>query len=498
MNPTRSTDLSAPGLTHLPSPVTSRRRHNMAARPHPAALLLLGMALGYISTVSASITCALPAGGSYKAGDPIVLDWGSDGTSPVVTDIRSINGTLYCNVGNRIADVSIPNLTGPFTWSVPSVGNATTVGGTTGVCPQNAFHIEYSGEAAGFLDLTRIPWGPVRCGTITIAPAPNGTLTTTTTAMSSTSTATSTPTTTDPASSSDKGGISTTVVVIIAVVAAILATLSAVALVMFFRKQKRQRKLDKALMPWNTSNMTRFSQVATVDEGSGSPRHSGSGPGAGIGISSVAATGAAAAAAHASKPQPTLPQPSRGTYYSDDGEYNNYGYHHQQQQQQFQQQQLLQQQGYNQQDYDGYTDVDSYYNPYYASSAIGSGTGAAIDQSNPSFYGAPLQSTSGLYLHQQQQQQQYQQHEQLGYVPPPRSVASNTSPGASSTSKPRAPAGTADDDISAPLGSALTSLPTSSSTTSSPKRAPQTVMQEMGRREAEAPLRDVLTPNTTV
>ncbi|KAF9987924.1 hypothetical protein BGZ75_010263 [Mortierella antarctica] len=470
----------------------------MAARPHPTALLLL-VALGYISTVWASITCALPAGGAYKAGDPITLDWGSDGTSPVVTDIKSINGTLFCNAGKKIADVSIPNLTGPFTWSVPSVGNATTVGGTTGECAQNAFHMEYSGEAAGFLDIVNIPWGPVRCGTITISPAPNGTLTTTTIAM--TSTATSTPTATYPVYDSDKGGISTTVVVIIAVVAAILATLSVVALVVFFRRQKRQRKLDKALMPWNTSNMNQFSQVSTVDEGSGSPRHSGSGPGASIGMSSVAGAGAAAAAAHALKPQPTLPQPSRGTYYSDDSEYNNYGYHHQQQQQQ---QQLLQQQGYNhQQDYDGgYTDVDSYYNPYYASSAIGSATGPVMGQSNPSFYGAPFQSTSGLYLHQQQQQQQqeqYQQHEQLGYVPPPpRSGASNTSPVASSTSKPRSPAGTADDTISAPLGSALTSLPTSSSATSSPKRAPQTVMQEMGRREAEAPLKNVPTPNTTV
>ncbi|KAF9280474.1 hypothetical protein BGZ68_007207 [Mortierella alpina] len=491
MSPVQSMYRSEPGpLTHHPTPTHSRRPHNRAGCPHPAALLLLAIALGYISTVSASITCALPAGGAYKAGDPIILDWGSDGASPVVTDIKSINGTLFCNTGKKIADVSIPNLTGPFSWTVPSVGNATTVGGTTGECAQNAFHMEYLGEAAGFLNLVNIPWGPVRCGTITISPAPNGTLTTTTTAMPSTSTATSTPTSTDPDQRSDKGGISTTVVVIIAVVAAILATLSVVALVVFFRKQKRQRKLDKALMPWNTSNMNQFSQVSTVDDGSGSPRHSGSGPGAGIGMSSVAGAGATAAAVHALKPQPTLPQPSRGTYYSDDSEYNNYDYHHQQQQ-------LLQQQGYNQQDYDGYNDVDSYYNPYYASSAIGSGTGAAMSQSNPSFYGAPFQSTSGLYLHQQQQPQQYQQHEQLGYVPPPRSGATNTSPGASSASKARAPAGTADDDISAPIGSALTSLPTNSSATSSPKRAPQTVMQEMGRKEAEGPLKDAPTPNTT-
>lgn len=143
---------------------------------------------------------------------------------PVVTDIASINGTLYCNSGAKIADVSIPNLTGPFNWTVPGVGNATTVGGNQGVCPMNAFHVEYSGEAWGFLHAIKSAWGPVRCGTITIAPADNGTLTTTTTTMSSTSTRTSTgtPTVTDPSEQDSKsGGISTVVIVVIAVVSTI-------------------------------------------------------------------------------------------------------------------------------------------------------------------------------------------------------------------------------------------------------------------------------------
>lgn len=139
---------------------------------------------------------------------------------PVVTDIASINGTLFCNSGTKIADVSIPNLTGPFNWTVPGVGNATTVGGNQGVCPMNAFHIEYSGEAWGFLHAIKSPWGPVRCGTITIAPAENGTVTTTTTTMKSTSTSTTTgtPTGTNPAEGDKDGGISTVVIVVIAVV----------------------------------------------------------------------------------------------------------------------------------------------------------------------------------------------------------------------------------------------------------------------------------------
>ncbi|KAF8940210.1 hypothetical protein BGZ58_007336 [Dissophora ornata] len=466
-----------------------------------SAIAIILATLSVLSTVSASITCALPAGGSYKAGDSIILDWGSDGTSPVVSDITSINGTLYCN-GNsvKISDVSIPNLSGPYNWTVPGVGNATTVGGTVGTCPQNAFHIEYSGQAAGFLSIVMIPWGPVRCGTVTILPASNGTLTTTTTTMSSTTmsststSATSTPT--DSSNNSDGGGISTTIIVVIAAVAAVLATLSVVAIVAFVRRHRRQRKLDNAFMPWNSNSANQFSKVSSMDDGLGSPRPSGSG---GMGMTSIAAAGAGAGvgSSYEMKPQPTAPQPT-GSYYPDDGDYGNYAYH-QQQQQLLQQQQ--QHQGYSQQGYDGYNDEDSYYNPYYAGGAgLGLGAGASVtNQSNPPFYsmnqsGAPGSRTRAPFAQDHYQgtdlSQQPQQQHMSGYFPPPPppQVPSNSSPASSQQSYSRTAAVTGagltsiENTLSA---SALTSMPTDSSASSSPKRAPQTVMQEMGRREAE-------------
>ncbi|KAF9115612.1 hypothetical protein BGX27_007191 [Mortierella sp. AM989] len=435
----------------------------------PAKILaILLVSLSFLSTISASITCALPAGASYEAGDSVILDWGSDGTSPVVSDITSINGTLYCNGNNaKIADVSIPNLTGPYNWTVPSVGNATTVGGTVGTCPQNAFHIEYAGEAAGFLGIVKIPWGPVRCGTITINPEPNGTITTTTTTMSSTTTSsssTSAPTT--PIDNSNESGLSMTAIVIIAVVAAVLGTLAVVGIVVCLRKKRRQRKLDDALMPWDSSTASRFSKVSSMDEEPGS---------GGAGIASTAAgagIGAGARVSYEMKPQPTLPQPDRGTYYTDDGDYSSYGHYQQQQQ-------LLQHQhDYRNQGYEG----DSYYNPYYAS-GVPSVTGV-INQSNPSFYDMNNSSTPGNCVRPPFAQggEFNQQQHTSGYFPPPPPGPLNSSP----LSYGRAPAGTgAGLTSSETLPSALTSLPTISSATSSPKRAPQTVMQEMGRKETE-------------
>lgn len=180
-------------------------------------MFLLVSCLAFLSTASAAITCALPAGGIYKAGDNVVLDWGSDGVSPVVKDIISVNGTLYCNTGNvKIIEFPIPILTGGYTYTLPSVGNATTIGGTVGECAANAFHMEYSGLANGFLGISKVPWGPVTCGTITILPAPNGTITTTTMTMSSTSSTASPTSSTSPDSSN--GGLSTTIIVVIAVV----------------------------------------------------------------------------------------------------------------------------------------------------------------------------------------------------------------------------------------------------------------------------------------
>ncbi|KAF9393412.1 hypothetical protein BGX21_010776 [Mortierella sp. AD011] len=441
--------------------------------------------LSLLSGVSASITCALPAGSTYKAGDPIILDWGSDGTSPVVSDITSINATLYCNSNNvQIAYVSIPNLTGPYNWTVPSVGNATTVGGTVGTCPLNAFHIEYAGEASGFLSIVKIPWGPARCGTITITPAPNGTVTTTTTTTTTTTSSTTSSTTsatvspTQSADDSSGSGLSMTAAVIIAVVAAVLATLIVVGIVACIRKQRRQRKLDDAFMPWSSGTVNRFSKVSSTDEDQGPDTVGMATVGAGAGIGA----GAAGRASYKMKPQPT--SPNGGAYYPNEGDYNNYGY----------QQQLLQRQrqlDYRNQGYESYNEGESYYNPYYASGV--SGASGVLNQDNPSFYNMNNSSALGNRIHPPYTQNSdfNQQQNASGYIPPPPppgplnpSLLSYGRTGTGLTSSETVP-------------SALTSLPTSSSDTSSPKRAPQTVMQEMGRKEAdEGTNQDFIPPNS--
>ncbi|KAF8978383.1 hypothetical protein BGZ46_006523 [Entomortierella lignicola] len=431
-------------------------------------LALLLACLSLLFVVTANIQCALPAGSTYKAGDPIILDWGSDGTSPTVSDITSINATLYCNNNVKIANVTIPNLTGPYNWTVPSVGNATTVGGTVGVCPSNAFHIEYSGQAAGFLNIVSIPWGPVQCGTITILPAPNGTVTTTTTTTTATASATVSPT--QSTDSSNGGGLSITIVVIIAVAAAVLVTLAIVGIVIYFRKKRHQRKLDDALMPWTSNTNGRFSKVSSADDEQGDVGMASAAAGAGV----SAETGGRIS--YEMKSQPMLPQPNRSTYYPDDGDYNNYGYYQQQQQQQ----QLLQRQqqnDYQSQGYEGYNEGDSYYNPYYAS-----GVSSVANQSNPSFYNMNNSITPGNRVRSPPFSQSgdfIQQQHTSGYFPPPPPGPLNSSPlsyGRGPTTSAVGPEVT---------GSALTSLPTISSATSSPKRAPQTVLQEMGRKEAE-------------
>ncbi|KAG0209038.1 hypothetical protein BGX33_005862 [Mortierella sp. NVP41] len=497
-----------------------------------AMIKILLASLALLSTASAAITCALPAGGTYKAGDGVVLDWGSDGTSPVVSDIVSVNGSLFCNTGTKIAEFAIPNLTGSYNWTLPSVGNATTVGGTIGTCAQNAFHMEYSGMANGFLGIVKIPWGPVQCGTISILPAPNGTLTTTTTTTSPTSTsttATSSPTASNIADSSN-GGLSTVVIVVIAVVAAVIVTLSFVALVVCLRRRRRQRKLDSVLMPWNpnanninrishasTANINGFTKISSMDDGPGSglPEDSGSGSGGGGagGMSSVAGGGGRGVglvgAVFALKSQQDRPLSSRNQYYPDEADYGNYGYQQQELLQSQQQQQ--QQQGY-QQGYDGYNEDDAYYNPYYASGGLeGAAAAAAMNHSTTSFYsygsGAPngarlsgpygqdpYQSAPDLYQqlqqqHQHQQQHQQQPHPQRGYYPLP---PTNTSSSAVNLARARSPEATPglgpQQQDSGPLGSALTSLPiTTSSRSSSPRRGPQKiVMPEMGRKEAVA------------
>ncbi|KAF9922258.1 hypothetical protein FBU30_007666 [Linnemannia zychae] len=434
-------------------------------------MLVSFVSLALLTTATASITCALPAGGTYKAGDSVILDWGSDGNSPVVSDIVSVNGSLYCNSGVMITEFPIPVLTGSYNWTLPSVGNATTVGGTVGTCPGNAFHMQYSGMANGFLNIMKIPWGPVQCGTITILPAPNGTVTTTT--MTPTATAT-------PINESGGGGLSTIVIVVIAVIIAVVVTLSFVALAVCLRRRRRQRKLDNVLMPWNTginsnnastTNHNRFSKVPSLEDDPGSPDIPRSRPiSGGIGTSSAAAVGAETGAqvSFALKSQANRNK----QYYGDE-----YGY---------QQEQLLQQQqqGYPS-EYDGYNEEDVYYNPYYASGGIP----AVVSQSDPSsFYSqtsAPYQSATDLYQQLQQQQQQ-----QPGYFPPPpqghlSTISLPTSTNLGFLRNPiSAPAPTGRNSM--PIGSVLASMPVNNSGSSSPKRGPQIVMSEMGRKEAEA------------
>ncbi|KFH62899.1 hypothetical protein MVEG_11423 [Podila verticillata NRRL 6337] len=501
------------------------------------AFFTLALALSTLSTVSASITCALPAGGTYKAGDSIILDWGSDGTMPVVTDISSINGTLYCNSGAKIADVSIPNLTGPYNWTVPGVGNATTVGGTQGVCAMNAFHIEYSGEAWGFLHAIQSPWGPVRCGTITIMPAGNGTVTTTTTTMSMTTTTTSSsPTETSPSSDgSTSGGLSTVVIVVIAVVAAVLLTLSIVGLVWYLRKQKK-RRLAVALGPWaldsgsnrmhvNNAQHSRFSKVSTLmdhdldDEPHGSPSALNNRP-------LMAAAGASASAVtFGLKPQPTLPgigpsnrssrqsqQQQHQSYYGEI-DFADYGY-------QLPQQQQLNQGGFNNNGYhlpgynaDGNNGVyqhnnasnqsvgeEDYYNPYYAhrhslqqqQQYQQSMQMMGMNQGNPSFYsqhstGSNVNAAGGVPPLPPPGVRPYSQDVRYSQVPDTQFQA-----GAQAQQggyfPPPPPKSNARGG--APGTGGITSLQSGStlSLSSSPKRGPQgaNVMSEMGSQEATA------------
>ncbi|KAF9324400.1 hypothetical protein BGZ91_002968 [Linnemannia elongata] len=444
-------------------------------------MLLLVSCLAFLSTASAAITCALPAGGTYKAGDGVILDWGSDGTSPVVKDIIAVNGTLYCNSGNvKVVEFPIPSPTGAYNYTLPSVGNATTVGGTVGECAGNAFHM-------------------------------------------------------------DSGGLSTTIIVVIAVVAAVIVTLSIVGVVVCLRRKRRQRKLNNAFMPWNANSNNnvsginnsnnRFSKISNMDDGLGSESPEGaSGSGAGTNrMSGITAVGGGSAAGGLAgngfplkPPRPPRPQtPSLGlNYFGDERDYNDYGY--QQQELLDQQQQQQGQQGF-QQGYENYDEVDAYYNPYYAS-GVTAATTTAIDQNTLSYYsqasgsgtvtvgaqgspyGAqdPYLSSSDLYLHQQIQQQQQQEHQRQqqhqlprgrGYIPPPptiplppltppppRSSGLNSLPIISFAA--RNPAGTpAKGQDSGPLGS-------------SPNRGPQVVREEMGRKEAEAddvPLEEVTT-----
>ncbi|KAG0247413.1 hypothetical protein BG011_001558, partial [Mortierella polycephala] len=386
---------------------------------------LTGCLLGFsslLASVHANINCAQPAAGeSYKAGDPIVLDWGSDGSTPTVAQISSLTAKLYCNnSGKLIEEVKITNWATAFTWTVPSVGNATTVGGTEGICAANAFHMEYEGTYKSVL-IDR-GFGPVRCGTITIAPEPNGVVTPTPTITTTASTSTSTSTTTKATKSStdaspsptessndneENGGkVDTYIIVIVAIAAFVILVLVAVG-VMFYLRKQRIKRMESAIMPWSSQSNNQFSKMS--DEDQRAPSNSG---GRSPGVAAAAAAGAGMYGSN--KPQPSVPQPSHGQgYYHDDG----YGYGNQHQQ------------GYG---HDGYNNAaeDEYYNPNYSQGAVYTGHN---HQSPHQGYGSNPASTNPPYYNgsrtpYQDPNDPFQQQNGAakgGYFPPPPPVTSN-------------------------------------------------------------------------
>ncbi|KAF8953734.1 hypothetical protein BGZ52_004567 [Haplosporangium bisporale] len=435
--------------------------------PHSSSRLissLLALFLA-ISSVHANINCALPAGGIYSAGDPMVLNWGDDGAKPTVANIISMTGALYCNTGNKIADIPITKFTGPANYTVPSVGNATLAGGNAGLCAGNAFHIEYSGQyMGGILDLFKTAWGPATCGTMTINPSPNNTMptttpttiastTTTTTTTTATSKKPSSSTTTSPTETPDQPQDSNkgkTTIIIVGIVAGLILVLLFSGFIWHTRRQKI-RRMESAIMPWSNQPNNNFSKMSSsMDDGPRSPGKLAAGAGAGV--------AAAAAVNYANKAQPAIPAPSHGEggYYNDD----RYGY----------------QQGYNntpnnnyhqqhQGGYDGYED-DTYYNPHYASQnnqGYGQGQvqGYEMNQfNNGSYYSA---SNASRTPYQDPYKAQQPAVSSPGYFPPPPPVTGASSP------PPSVP-------LTVPISSTTTLT-----SSSSPKRGPQTILPEMGR-----------------
>jgi len=204
-------------------------KSNMALR-HPfttKSYLVVGCLLAWLTCALADIQCASPMSGTFKEGDPMTLSWTSSG-SPQLSDVTSMTGELYCDSGVKIADIPNIDWRQSMVWTVPSVGNATVPGGTTGTCPGNKFHVRYSGKYKGLFGIPA-SYGPVKCDSITIMPNPGIVPTTTTTSAartSSTKTATSSaasPTNSDEAESGN-GSQKSFIIIIVCVVSCNLST----------------------------------------------------------------------------------------------------------------------------------------------------------------------------------------------------------------------------------------------------------------------------------
>ncbi|KAF9948139.1 hypothetical protein BGZ72_009911, partial [Mortierella alpina] len=318
----------------------------------------------------------------FKAGDPVTLNWGTEGNERI-TEIR---GVLVCDSGTQIAEIPLTGTAGPQTWTLPSVGNATTPGGTTGTCTQNSFHVEYRGKTKGifFIDPD---FGPVKCPSITISPAPNNNFITTpgTSPTASTGGPSSSGRSSSTGSSSGKASPTqspdeknseskTHIVVIVAIVAVLILALVAVVIVWRVRKQRRKR-MEDAIMPWSTSSNNQFSKMSSSSMDDGHRTH------------------ATAAAVGLNKTQPAVPQPTHDYHHDDRYAYNQYP----------------NKQGYSDVGYieGGYENPeDEYYNPYYAN-----GTPAST---HPTYY-------SGRTPHQDA----HTHVNASGYFPPPPPLNSN-------------------------------------------------------------------------
>ncbi|KAI1319169.1 hypothetical protein EDD11_004812 [Mortierella claussenii] len=430
--------------------------------------LVAGCFVAWLPMVYATIQCASPNNGTYKAGDTIILDWTSDGSYPKVVDIDSLKATLVCDSGVTITNTVITSWANAYTWSVPNVGNAITPGGTVGTCPANSFHIIYEGEVKYIPFINKA--FKAECKSFIILPGANNpitTVTTTTQALttpastasstkaSKTTTSTDTlspslsPSPTDLSGTENDSKPKTFIIVIVAIVAGVILFLVAFGTWWYLRKQ-RIKRMENAIMPWSKQSENPFSKVSSMDEGHRSPGNFiGRSPGVAAATAGAGAADAAAVAAKygSNKPQPQVPQSSHGYYqnnsgYGQQGVGGGYGTSH-----------------------DGYSNnnEDEYYNPYYAQGGKQSYTQSPAG-TNASYYSGnqtPYQGPHDLY--------QQQQHQAGGtYFPPPPPVTSDNRMMLVPSSGP------------GPSNLTATTLVSSTNAAASPGRAPQVILPENG------------------
>ncbi|KAF9898449.1 hypothetical protein BX616_004018 [Lobosporangium transversale] len=440
----------------MPSPnsLASSRPINSSLRRSRRSIYLIvaGCLMTCLSVARADILCSSPNSGSFEAGQPLVLDWSSDASSPKVADIVSMRATLVCDTGVSIANTEITTWASPFTWTVPNVGNATVPGGTTGTCLNNSFHVFYEGEYWAVRNFFKKSYR-AECKSITILPAPNVTPTTTTLAPTTTTTSGTTsrrasksastsasPESTDPSTpDSEDSQPKTFVIVIVAIMAGLVLFLVAFGTWWYLRKQ-RIKRMENAIMPWSSQSNNQFSKVPSMDEG-----HRDAGVSSPATVAGVV-SGAAVARTYTNKPQPQIPQPTHGYY--QEGGHKGYG-----------QQGAGGGYGDSNNGYDAPPE-DEYYNPYYAQ-----GRNQGYGQGHiPGGMNTADQYHAGSY----QQSSPPQQHHP-GYFPPPPPVNANAHPMSPSVNM---------SPTSVPNNITTTTLISTATTSSG--RSPQAILPEKG------------------